>query len=80
MKGSWRAAEARHCEGPGKAIGEGTVSVTFEDPGLKRPCKEVEAWYHEESLLMKSSCTSELEISVLWNDHKNTAAVAWSKP
>jgi hypothetical protein len=50
MKGSCRAAEARHCEKPGKAIGEGAALVTVEEPGLKGSCKEVEAWHHEESL------------------------------
>jgi hypothetical protein len=56
MKGSWRAAEVRHCERLGEAIVEGTALVTFEDPGLKGPCKRVEAWYCEENLLMKPSC------------------------
>ena len=50
MKGSRRAAEAWHCEGPWKAIGEGAASVAVEEPGLKGSCKEVEAWHHEESL------------------------------
>jgi hypothetical protein len=27
--GSWRAAEVGHCERPGKAIGEGIVSVAI---------------------------------------------------
>ena len=35
MKGSCRAAEARHCERPWKAIGEGAASVAIEGPGLK---------------------------------------------
>jgi len=39
MKGSWRAAEAWHCERPGEAISEGTASVSFDGPVL---CKEVE--------------------------------------
>ena len=30
MKGSRRAAEARHCERPWKAIGEGAASVAIE--------------------------------------------------
>ena len=34
MKGSWRAAEARHCERPWKAIGEGAASVAISAPGL----------------------------------------------
>jgi hypothetical protein len=50
MKRSRRAAEARHCEGPRKAIGEGAASVAIEVPGLKVSCKGVEAWHHEESL------------------------------
>jgi hypothetical protein len=50
MKGSCRAAEARYCEKPEKAIGEGAASVAVEEPGLKGSCKEVEAWHHEESL------------------------------
>jgi hypothetical protein len=35
MKGSHRAAEARHCERPWKAIGEGAASVAIDGPGLK---------------------------------------------
>ena len=50
MKGSWRTAEAWHCEKPEKAFGEGAASVAVEEPGLKGSCKEVEAWHHEESL------------------------------
>jgi len=50
MKGSWRAAEAGHCERPGKAIGGGTASVAVDSLGLKGSCKGVEAWHHEESL------------------------------
>jgi hypothetical protein len=50
MKGSCRAVEARHCERPWKAIGEGVASVAFDGPGLKGSCKGVEAWHHEESL------------------------------
>ena len=50
MKGSHRAAEARHCERPWKAIGEGAASVAIDGPGLKGSCKGVEAWHHEESL------------------------------
>jgi hypothetical protein len=34
MKGSCRAAEARHCERPWKAIGEGSSSVAIDGPGL----------------------------------------------
>ena len=33
MKGSHRAAEARHCERPWKAIGEGAASVAIGGPG-----------------------------------------------
>ena len=50
MKGSCRAAEARHCERPWKAIGEGEASVAVDGPGLKGSCKEIEAWHNEESL------------------------------
>ena len=50
MKRSWRAAEAWHCESPGKAIGEGAASIAAEGLGLKGSYKEVEAWHHEESL------------------------------
>jgi hypothetical protein len=35
MKGSHRAAMARHCEWPWKAIGEGAASVAIDGPGLK---------------------------------------------
>ena len=49
MKGTWRAAKARHCERLGKAIGEGAASVTVEGLGLRESCREVEAWHHEES-------------------------------
>jgi hypothetical protein len=34
MKGSCRAAEARHYEKPWKAIGEGAASVAVDGPGL----------------------------------------------
>ena len=50
MKGSRRAAEARHCERPWKAIGEGAASVVVGSPGLKRSCKGFEAWHLGESL------------------------------
>jgi hypothetical protein len=50
MKGPHRAAEAQHCEKPWKATGEGAASVAIDGPGLKRSCKGVEAWHHEESL------------------------------
>jgi hypothetical protein len=42
MKGSCRAAEARHCERPWKAIGEGTASIAIDDPGLKGSCSVLE--------------------------------------
>jgi hypothetical protein len=38
MKGSCRAAEARHCERPWKAIGEGTASLEVDGPVLKGSC------------------------------------------
>jgi hypothetical protein len=41
MKGSRRAAEAWHCERPGKVIGEGATSVVVDGPGLKWLCKVV---------------------------------------
>ena len=47
MKGSWRASEARHCDKPRKAIGEGAALFVVDDPRLKGSCKEVEAWHHE---------------------------------
>jgi hypothetical protein len=50
MMGSRRAAEAQHCERPWKAIDESAASVAIDGPGLKRSCKRVEAWHHEESL------------------------------
>jgi hypothetical protein len=50
MKGSRRATEARHCERPWKAIGEGTASVEVDGSGLKGSCKGFEAWHYEESL------------------------------
>jgi hypothetical protein len=59
MKGSRRAAEARHCERSWKNIGEGAASVAIDGPGLKESCKGVEAWHHEESLL-------QLKIAVFW--------------
>ena len=42
MKGSRRAAEARHCKRPWKAIGEGAASVAIEGPGLKGSCSVLE--------------------------------------
>ena len=50
MKGSRKAAEARYCERPWKAIGEGAASVAIDGPGQKGSCKGVEVWHHEESL------------------------------
>jgi hypothetical protein len=50
MKGSWRAAEAQHCERLWKVISEGAASVSVDGPGLKGSCKEIEAWHNEESL------------------------------
>ena len=50
MKGSWRAAEAWHCEYPGEAIDEGTASVAVDGPRLKGSGKGAEAWHHERSL------------------------------
>ena len=42
MKGSRRAAKARLCERPWKAIGEGAASVAIEGPGLKGSCSVLE--------------------------------------
>jgi len=56
MKWSFRAAEAGHCERLWKAIGEGAPSVTIDGPGLKGSSTGVEAWHHEESLLVKPRC------------------------
>ena len=42
MKGSYRAAEAWHCERPWKAIGEGAASVAIDDPRLKGSCSVLE--------------------------------------
>lgn len=50
MQESWREAEDWHCERPEEAIGEGTALEALESPGLKRLYREVEAWYHEQSL------------------------------
>jgi hypothetical protein len=35
MKGSWRVAEAWHCEKPGEATGKGAASFPVEGPKLK---------------------------------------------
>jgi hypothetical protein len=50
MRGSWRAAEAWYCARAWKVINKGGASVVVDSSGLKESCKEVEAWYHEESL------------------------------
>jgi hypothetical protein len=50
MKGSWRAAEAWHCQRLGKVSGKGAASAAVNGLGLKGSCEEVEAWHHEESL------------------------------
>ena len=42
MKESHRAAEARHCKRPWKAIGEGAASVAIDGPGLKGSCSVLE--------------------------------------
>ena len=47
MKGSWKAAEAQHCERLWKFTGESTASVSVDGPGLKGSCKEIEAWHNE---------------------------------
>lgn len=43
-KGSWRTAEAWHCERPDEAIDEGTASTTVEALGLKGSWGKAEAW------------------------------------
>jgi hypothetical protein len=50
MKGLWRTAEAWHRERSGEATGVGVATVAGKNPGLKRLCKEVEAWDQEKSL------------------------------
>jgi hypothetical protein len=42
-KGVWRAAEAWHCERPGKTTGKGTASIVVYNLGLKRSWQDVEA-------------------------------------
>ena len=42
IKGSGRPAEARHCERPWKANGEGAASVAIDGPGLKGSCSVLE--------------------------------------
>jgi hypothetical protein len=42
IKGSHRAAEARHCERPWKAIGEVAASVAIHGPILKGSCSDLE--------------------------------------
>jgi len=43
LKGTWRTAEAWHCEN----LEEGSASVAVESPGLKTLCRELEDWQHE---------------------------------
>ena len=50
MKGSMRAAEAWNSEDLGRATDKAVASATADGPGLKGPCKEVEAWYHDGNL------------------------------
>ena len=40
MKGSCKATEARHCERPWKAIGEGAASVAVDSLGMKGSYKK----------------------------------------
>ena len=61
MKGSRKAAEARHCERPWKAIGEGAASVAIEGPGLKVSCSVLGCQYHE--MTTKNSSTSGVQAS-----------------
>ena len=42
MKGSRRAAEARHCERPWKAIGESAASVAIDSSRLTGSCSVLE--------------------------------------
>lgn len=46
---SWRATESWLCEKPEEATGEGAAAAPVGGPRLKRSCREVEAWHHEES-------------------------------
>ena len=39
VKGSWRAADAWHCEKPWKTIGVSAASVVVDGPELKGLCK-----------------------------------------
>ena len=63
IKASWKTADSRHCERPGKTIGEGAASVVADGPGLKGSCKKIEAWHQEERLLEKvqPSCSRRSE-------------------
>jgi hypothetical protein len=59
-KGSWRAAEAWHCERPCKAIGEGAASVAIDGPGQKGSCKDMMLGTMKRAygrLLVKPSCS-----------------------
>ena len=44
------AADAWHCERPGEAIGEDEAPVAVEGPGMKRSCREVEAYHYKKRL------------------------------
>ena len=48
MKGSWRAAEAWHCERPGVGFGEEASSVSIRSVGLKGSWREFKGWHQEE--------------------------------
>jgi hypothetical protein len=41
-RGHAEKPEARHCERPWKAIGEGAASVAIDSPGLKGSCSVLE--------------------------------------
>ena len=76
IKGSWRTAEAWHCEGQEDVTDEeGTASVAVEDPGLKGSWREVEAKRTYKRLLGKlqhsySAEASILEVLVPWDDQQ----------
>lgn len=50
IKLSWKAAKVCPCGRSGEAIGDVAASVAADGQRLNEPCREVEAWHHEESL------------------------------
>lgn len=53
LKVSWRAVEPWQHEKPRGAIGENSVSVAAEGPGLEGSYREAEALHHEKSLVTR---------------------------